>query len=496
MNKKFLKYLWVVLPMVVWLLLWPMFGRQHPSTSSAIKELQKIPKIIRIDLPESPEYCALTTLKTDDCDQATGNVYNRVEQEQPTLIETLYLDLSPEDHRLLFTLYSVTGDSVTSGSPHRQGNETIVDYILDPAPQPWGQNGIKRYYFKYTVTPGQKVSPDMTKILPGETGLAYMTNAFETSVACTEFNNLLHSDHIPFSCGQLSEKFEMDLYCLYNHDGSIASAANIPGNQVKFANAAMFDYYTIMAIRQISFAGVAEKFLLVVYQSQRPWQLSLFLLGDQGSIIKLRGFDGMAPDPIIGQLGSVEVLKGNRYLLAEGKSIRFGNSPEPGGHVFLLDLSQFTPDHKKVTLTEQELRRDPEITATVCGKPDCPIEKLGIKNFRIISNAKKNRYFLVFDLIASAKQAATLDVTACRFCCDVLTNFGSFDITTRAHYPVSLQTQSPCLLAPGKETVIPLITSAMMPMFSRGGEYWVLWGKINPAKNNHCDCKFRIEFYH
>ncbi len=60
------------------------------------------------------------------------------------------------------------------GSSNRSKNEApMTSFCIDTTPTPWGERGNKRYYFKYTTVPGQKVDPDMTKLLPGEIGRGY-----------------------------------------------------------------------------------------------------------------------------------------------------------------------------------------------------------------------------------------------------------------------------------------------------------------------------------
>ncbi len=89
----------------------------------------------------------------------------------------VYFDTSPEDKKFLYTLHYMLGRSSGSCSPWRQGNENIEDYAVDPSPAALSKDGVSRCFMKYTKVPGQKVDPDMSKILPGEVGFGFRTEA-------------------------------------------------------------------------------------------------------------------------------------------------------------------------------------------------------------------------------------------------------------------------------------------------------------------------------
>ncbi len=175
-NKRYRKYLWLLLPVIALALLLPMlFSPSKPvprKLPENVLNLQNIPGIIHIDLPNPTGGNTVAILKITS-DGPSEGTHNQMQFAEPQQIFSLYLDLSPKDQRFLWTQSIVNESTICSSSPHRQKDEAIQDYALDPSPQAWGKNGILRCYFKYTTIPGQKVSPDMTKVLPGETGLAW-----------------------------------------------------------------------------------------------------------------------------------------------------------------------------------------------------------------------------------------------------------------------------------------------------------------------------------
>jgi len=175
-NKRNRKYLWLLLPVILWLLLWPMFFSSAKPVPRKLPEnvliLQNTPGIIHVDLPNPTGGNTVVILKITP-DESSKVTLTQAQFAKPQQIFSLYLDLSPKDQRFLWTQSIVNDSTICGSSPHRQKDETIQDYTLDPSPQPWDKDGVNRCYFKYTTTPGQKVTPDMTKVLPGETGLAW-----------------------------------------------------------------------------------------------------------------------------------------------------------------------------------------------------------------------------------------------------------------------------------------------------------------------------------
>lgn len=175
-NKRYRKYLWLVLPVIALALLLPvLFSPSKPvqrKLPENILNLQNTPGIIHLDLPNPTGGNTVAILKITS-DGPSETIFNQAQFAEAQQFFSLYLDLSPKDQSFLWTQSIANESTICSTSPLRQNNETIVDYALDPAPQPWGKDGVKRCYIKYTTTPGQKVSPDMTKVLPGETGMAW-----------------------------------------------------------------------------------------------------------------------------------------------------------------------------------------------------------------------------------------------------------------------------------------------------------------------------------